>query len=207
MPSSPRWLILKERHDEARAVLQRLHGGPNHDDTFVESEFLQIQSQIKLDREESLGLLAILRRPSYRKRLLLILGFFLFQQLTGTAVLQVYQVIIYRICGFSPSFSLVLVGIWGTVICVAVATMSPWIDRIGRRQTLFLAYAFMIPGSLLVVIMWARFEAGGNKDLGLAKGIIFGMFFVIFGFGGTTNTFAACVSWHLHFLCSFDVLE
>ncbi|KAK6380205.1 hypothetical protein LTS17_005394 [Exophiala oligosperma] len=192
MPSSPRWLVMKDRLNEARAVIKRLHGGQVEGDVFVESEFLQIQSQINLDRQESLGLMDILKRPSYRKRLLLIAGFFLFQQLTGTAALQAYQVIIYKICGFSASFSLVLVGIWGTVVCIAVGVMSPWIDRVGRRVIMFVAYGFMIPGSLLVVILWARFDAGGDTDLGLAKGIIFGMFVVIFGFGGVTNTFAAC---------------
>ncbi len=195
MPFSPRWLVMKGRYDEARAVLKRIHGDlGNHDETFFEQEFHQIKAQILLDQEERLGVKDIFTRPSYRKRVLLVMNFFLFQQLTGIIPLQNYQVIIYGICGISSTMTLVLIGVWGTVVCVAVACMSPWFDRIGRRQSVFLAYSFIIPGALLIVIMWARFEAGGSTDLSVAKGIIFGMFFLVWGYGGVLNTFAPCVS-------------
>lgn len=194
MPFSPRWLVMKGRYDEAQAVLKRIHGGMHEDDTFYEREFHQIKAQIELDKEEHLGVRQIFTKPSYRKRIFLVVNFFLFQQLTGIIPLQNYQVFIYQICGFDAVMSLVLVGIWGTVVCIAVACMSPWFDRIGRRKSVFLAYSFIIPGALLIVIMWARFEAGGSTDLGVAKGIIFGMFFLVWGYGGILNTFAPCVS-------------
>ena len=76
--------------------------------------------------------------------------------------------------------------------------MSPWFDRIGRRKSLFLAYAFIIPGGLITVITWARFEAGGSSDIALGSGIIVGMFILVFGYGGVLNTFAPTVSAHLH---------
>ncbi|OAL27292.1 hypothetical protein AYO22_03567 [Fonsecaea multimorphosa] len=190
MPRSPRWLVMKGHYDEAKSVLKLIHGGLHHDDTFYEREFHQIKAQIQLDQDEQLGLKDIFLKPSYRKRVLLVMNFFLFQQLTGIIPLQNYQVFIYQICGFDAVMSLVLVGIWGTVVIIAVACMSPWFDRIGRRSSVFLAYSFIIPGALLIVIMWARFEAGGSKDLGVAKGIIFGMFFLVWGYGGILNTFA-----------------
>ena len=185
---------MKGRYDEARAVLKRIHGSLHQDNTFFEREFHQIKAQIELDKEEKLGIKDIFTKPSYRKRVLLVMNFFAFQQLTGIIPLQNYQVVIYQICGFSAVMSLILIGIWGTVVCIAVACMSPWFDRIGRRASVFLAYSFIIPGALLIVIMWARFEAGGSTDTGVAKGIVFGMFFLVWGYGGVLNTFAPCVS-------------
>lgn len=46
--------------------------------------------------------------------------------------------------------------------------------------------------------MWAVFERGGSTNTGLAKGIIFGMFFMLFGYAGVLNTFAPVVSPHTH---------
>jgi hypothetical protein len=194
MPSSPRWLVMKNRDDEAKLVLQRLHGNLGHDETFFQHEFSQIKAQIELDRNEGLGVKDLFVTPSYRKRVLLVIFAFASGQLTGIIPLQNYQVFIYNICGFSAVMSLILTAVWGTVTCLAVLFMSPWMDSIGRRKSLFLAYSFIIPGSLIIVICWARFDASGRTELGVAKAIIFGMFFMVWGYAGIYNTFVSCVS-------------
>lgn len=79
MPRSPRWLVLVGHNDEALSVLQRIHGG-GKDENFYLTEFHQIKAQIELDKAEKLGIKDIFLRPSYRKRVLLVMGFFLFQQ-------------------------------------------------------------------------------------------------------------------------------
>lgn len=132
MPRSPRWLVLTGRDDEAMQVLRKIHDGLG--DHFYQAEYHQIKAQIDLDKQEKLGLKHIVTKPSYRKRFALVIGFFLFQQLTGIIPLQNYQVFIYQVCGFGPVMSLILVGIWGTMGVVAVLTLSPFFDRLGRRK-------------------------------------------------------------------------
>ena len=77
MPFSPRWLALKGRYDECREVLKKMHGSV-HDDEFYLREYHQIRAQIELEKEEKLGLRAIIRRPSYRKRISLVATLALF---------------------------------------------------------------------------------------------------------------------------------
>ena len=115
-------------------------------------------------------------------------------KLTGIIPLQNYQVILYGIAGLGTVLVLVMVGVWGTWVIIAVFCMSPWFDRIGRRKSLFLAYAFIIPGGLITAITWARFEAGGSTDVALGSGIIIGMFVLCWGYGGVLNTFAPTLS-------------
>lgn len=84
MPESPRWLALKGRYEETLVVLKRIHEGVRGDDItsdqeFYQREYQQIKAQIELDRAEQLGLKDILRKPSYRKRTLLVINFFVFQ--------------------------------------------------------------------------------------------------------------------------------
>lgn len=130
---------MKGRHDEALAVLKRMHKGVTDDDEFYLREFYQIKAQIELDEQERLGFGAILRKKSYRHRLILILTFSLFCQLTGVIPLQNYQVVIYQKLGFSQVFSLVLTGIWGTNGCISALVATGVVDKLGRRPLLVMA--------------------------------------------------------------------
>ncbi|KAG5757169.1 hypothetical protein H9Q72_014427 [Fusarium xylarioides] len=47
VPFSPRWLVRKGRHEEARRVLSLLHD--TESEIFIEQELLQIQQQIELE--------------------------------------------------------------------------------------------------------------------------------------------------------------
>ncbi|KAF5026364.1 hypothetical protein F66182_1572 [Fusarium sp. NRRL 66182] len=53
VPESPRWLISRDRHDEALAVLIEYHGEGDADSPFVAAEFLQISETIRLEKEAS----------------------------------------------------------------------------------------------------------------------------------------------------------
>ena len=72
MPESPRFLAYVGRNDEALHTLKRMHGGHNDEDSFYLREFHQIKAQVELDKEEQLGMKAILAKPSYRKRFMLV---------------------------------------------------------------------------------------------------------------------------------------
>ena len=86
IPESPRWLALKGRYEECLAVLKRIHQTDELDDEFYLKEYHQIRAQVELDRAEQLGLAAIWKRPSYRKRFLLVALFAVACQLTGIIV-------------------------------------------------------------------------------------------------------------------------
>ncbi len=71
MPESPRFLAYVGRYEEAREVLKKMHGTGLEEDFYLR-EFHQIKAQIELDKAERLGMKAIWRKPSYRKRFLLV---------------------------------------------------------------------------------------------------------------------------------------
>ncbi|KIW35550.1 uncharacterized protein PV07_02240 [Cladophialophora immunda] len=186
MPFSPRWLALKGRYEECLQVLKRMHGDM-HDDTFYLKEYHQIKAQIELDKKEQLGPSAIWRVPSYRKRIFLVCMFAFCSQLTGEIPLQNYQVILFGKLGLSQVMSLVLTGIWGSVgVCSAIYA-GYLSDKLGRRKIIYIMYFFVLSGSLISVVLWSRFEAGGSTNRGLGRGVIVGMFMVQFGYAGPAN--------------------
>ena len=75
---------MKGRDEEALETLKKLHGGVSgHDDEFYLKEFHQIKAQYEIEKDEELGIVAIFKRPSYRKRMYLIMTFAAFGQFTG----------------------------------------------------------------------------------------------------------------------------
>lgn len=74
----------------------------------------------------------------------------------------------------------------------------PWYayDRtLGQLLTVnqFMGYSIMIPAAVIIVALWAAFEAGGSTNMGFAKGINVGIFLTSFGYSCVMNTFGPVV--------------
>jgi hypothetical protein len=86
LQESPRWLIEQERHDDARAVLNKLYNNGSNEE-FLELEYREIRDTIVAEKTLAVqSWSALLSRPSWRKRLLLGCGVQAFGQLSGINV-------------------------------------------------------------------------------------------------------------------------
>lgn len=131
IPESPRWLMGKERRDEAGRVLERV-GGPDYaaaeQANIAKSLAASIQS-FKLSELASPALLPIVA-----------LGVFLavFQQWCGINVIFNYAEEIFRAAGYDISNTMMSIVITGLVNLVFTFVAIYTVDRWGRRPLMLL---------------------------------------------------------------------
>lgn len=156
LPETPRWLMIRDRLDEARSVLLRLRGGADVD-TAVEQELQEIRSV----REE--GSASWRHTVSRRTRRLLFagLGFQFLAQLTGVNAVIYYAPTILHNGGLGASASLLATTGVGAVNLIMTVVGMALIDRIGRRALLFWGLSLMTPALVVLGVILGTGELHG----------------------------------------------
>ncbi|WVZ50203.1 hypothetical protein U9M48_001479 [Paspalum notatum var. saurae] len=137
MPESPRWLVMRGRHGEARTVLARTSDTPAEADLRLE----EIKHAVEAPGSSTGGgaWKEMLVRPtkSVRRVLTCVLGLQFFQQATGIDAIVLYSPLVFKKAGMSSNTAVlgatVAVGVVKTCF-ILVATLFS--DLVGRRPLL-----------------------------------------------------------------------
>ncbi|KAK9457547.1 general substrate transporter [Dipodascopsis uninucleata] len=187
LPYSPRWLLEKDRQDEAYSVLVKLYGGDavvDQDRDRFEMEFQEMKDQIAYEKLlKDGGLKSLFTKKSNRKRLLLSIAIQVFAQLSGVNVINYYQTDLYKGVGITGHSVTLLAGIFGLVgplfniICIA------YVDRWGRKVALWITGLAMGVDLAIVMALTSRYSGTDNKvGQGFTIGFIF-LFSAIYSLG------------------------
>ncbi|KAK2761417.1 hexose carrier protein [Colletotrichum kahawae] len=162
LQESPRWLMERDRHEEARASLNKLRSGL--DEETIDLEFREIRDVILADRAVGdVSWKSIITKPSWRKRLLLGCGIQAFGPLSGINVINYYGPRIYEILGIQTQESLMIIGISGA-LSIVYCTIGLWLlDRVGRVKPLIVSAAGL-GASLLVNAVQAQYINENNTN-------------------------------------------
>ncbi|KAL6653571.1 hypothetical protein ACP70R_008495 [Stipagrostis hirtigluma subsp. patula] len=141
MPESPRWLTLRGRDADARAVLVRTS------DTVGEADLRldEIKQAVTAPQDDGGGVWKeLLIRPSatVRRKLICVVGLQFFQEASGIEAIVLYSPLVFRHAGMSSDAAVlgatVAVGVVKTIFILVATFLS---DRLGRRPLLLASTA------------------------------------------------------------------
>jgi MFS transporter, SP family, xylose:H+ symportor len=157
-PQSPRWLIARQRVEEARDVFKKCGA----DSKSMEEEITEIQASLDVQHH---SLYEPFFTKKYSKPIILAMTIAVFNQLSGINALLYYSAHIFKMAGSGAESALlqsVIIGFTNLIFTMAAMTV---IDRFGRRRLMLVgsvgyvvslsaaAYAFYsgTGGALLLV--------------------------------------------------------
>jgi SP family arabinose:H+ symporter-like MFS transporter len=175
IPESPRWLLKRERIDDARGVLKRING----DDAVVEAEMTEIRTAIAHEQ----GKLAELFRPGTRGTVFMAMVLALFQAITGINIVMYYAPTIFTSAGMGAVAALSTTVIIPVVMIAFTIGSMFLVDRVGRKPIMLLASAGMGISLALLGYTFAH-QAGAHADAGLLECILTYVASFSIGMGG-----------------------
>jgi MFS transporter, SP family, galactose:H+ symporter len=139
LPDSPRWLMMRNRKDDAIAVLQRLRGNAQ----IVARETADIEEQLQTPQR---GWHLFLENKNFRRSVALGVMLQLVQQFTGMNVVMYYAPRIFHDMGYDTASQMWFTAVVGLTNVLATFIAIGLVDRWGRKPILYTGFSVMAAG-------------------------------------------------------------
>ncbi|MCJ1285503.1 hypothetical protein MMC26_004843 [Xylographa opegraphella] len=148
-PESPRWLVAKDRHDQARVIITKYHANGDGDHPIVHLEMREMSDSLRAhpmtNWKQYFNLRDLFRTRSRRYRMMLNIAFSWFGQFSGNNVISYYLPYLLKNVGVTNTNTILLLNavyaITGWIAAIMGARLH---DVVGRRKMFLISTAGMI---------------------------------------------------------------
>jgi len=166
LPFSPRWLMMRDRFDEAHEVIKRLHktkGDPH--DALARKEYYQMRKQVELDRQirATTSGFEIFKTPANRRRAIVAFILMWNNQFTGVLIIANYGILLYVSLGMSGYWPLLLTCLWVTSTFPGNIFCAFYVEKFGRRRFMLIGLTGILVCLICEIILQAEFLGTSNR--------------------------------------------
>lgn len=169
VPESPRWLISKERYDEALDMLSYYHANGDKNNATVQFEYQEMRETIRMeiDAKTNSGYMDFLRTRGNRWRLAILISLGVISQYSGNSLFSNYINLIYEGAGIKDQNKKMALSGGERVLSLCVALYSATlIDKVGRRKLFLISTTGMFFSFVCWTITVAVYENSGETNTG-----------------------------------------
>lgn len=195
-PESPRWLMYKNRQDEAKQVFEQLipKDQANRDD-MIKIEFEEVAQTMQFERQSNESFRAIVAKPSDRRRFLIAALTNIFYQTSGANTLPYFFTLVLTSIGISDTHTILYLNVGLSSWSVVSLASGLWITHRFGPRTILLANTGVMAVCLALLAVFTALGPGEGR-----------------GYGALVATFvfwwASCSSWMiLEFTYPVEILR
>lgn len=166
VPESPRWLISRDRHQEALEILAKYHANGNQADELVRYEFIEIKETIELEikAKKGSGISELWRTKGNRHRMAICIAAGFFSQWSGNSLVSYYMTKVLNMVGITDQKTQLaingILNIWNMIVACGMAFA---VDKFGRRKLFLTATGGMLAMYILQTV-GTRFAVKALND-------------------------------------------
>ncbi|KAF1993784.1 general substrate transporter [Amniculicola lignicola CBS 123094] len=180
-PESPRWLLSKDRREEAIAVMAKYHGDGDANAPIVQLQLHEISADFAATQDANpwWEFRELFNTKAARYRLAMVIAMAFFGQWSGNNVVSYFMPAMVKNAGITDTNKQLLINAINPIFSMLAAVYgATLLDRLGRRKMLLGG----LGGGLICYIMLTAFTATASPNNNLAYGTIvsiylFGIFF------------------------------
>lgn len=179
LPESPRWLISKDREEEAFAVLVKYHAEGDADSLLARAELAQIKSTLKLELEiAKQSWMDMVRTAGMRRRVFISAMLGLFTQMSGNTLLSYYSGLLFEMMGYTSNFAKTRINLANMCWSFAQGTLiALYVTRFKRRHMFMLSALSMCAVFVSMTISFERLRFAKNMGFKNSAASIAALFF------------------------------
>ncbi|KAJ9144701.1 Major facilitator superfamily domain, general substrate transporter [Pleurostoma richardsiae] len=164
-PESPRWLISKDRNEEAFDLLVTLHGKGNAEDALVQAEYKEIRDTLHFERTRPGSFKALVFPRSNLHRFGIVIALNIFAQVAGSNIVSSYSGLVFEGAGITDVYTQMCINIGINVFCFFCAVAGCFsIERLGRKSLLLGVSCLMVLLLVIICILSALYGDGSNPS-------------------------------------------